>query len=81
MDSLDVNQRLDAIESDLEWLMSGVKRLTGIRYKEILVSGTEAARLLDVTPATITRYLHIGKLDKVTIGGSTGIRLSQIMAL
>ena len=81
METMDVYQRLDAIESDLDWIMNGVKRMTGIRYKEILVSGLEAARLLDVTPATITRYLRIGRLEKVTIGGSTGIPLSQIMSL
>lgn len=81
METRDVNQRLDAIESDLDWILNGVKRMTGVKYKEILVSGIEAARLLNVTPATITRYIRIGKLDKVTIGCSTGIRLSQIMEL
>ena len=81
METRDVNQRLDAIESDLDWILNGVKRMTGVKYKEILVSGIEAARLLNVTPATITRDIRIGKLDKVTIGCSTGIRLSQIMEL
>lgn len=81
METKDLAKRLDAIEDELGWLMQGFKRIKGVKSKEILVSGIEAARLLDVTPATITRYVRIGKLDKVTIGGSTGIRLSQIMEL
>ena len=44
----------------------------------VIVSCKEAARLLGVSPKTVSMMLRDGRLDKSTIGGSTGIRLSQI---
>lgn len=46
---------------------------------EVLVSCTEAARLLNKSPNTITRMLREGRLHRATIGTSCGIRLSEIL--
>lgn len=46
--------------------------------REVLVSCTEAARLLGKTPATISKMLFDGRLHKTTLGASTGIKLSEI---
>lgn len=45
---------------------------------EVVVSCTEAARLLGVTPKTISSMIKDGRLKKVKIEDSTGIRLSEI---
>lgn len=45
---------------------------------EVLVTCTEAARLLGVKANTVTRMLKEGRLHRTTIDGSTGIRLSEI---
>lgn len=45
---------------------------------DVVVSCTESARLLGVTPKTISAMIRDGRLTKVTIDGSTGIRLSEI---
>ena len=44
----------------------------------VLVSCSEAARLLGVSATTITAMLKQNRLHKVRIGKSTGIRLSEI---
>ena len=46
---------------------------------EILVSCTEAARLLGISRNTITNMLREGRLHRTTIGQSSGIRLSEIL--
>ena len=46
--------------------------------EEILVSCTEAARLLGVTPPTISAMIKDHRLIKKTIGISTGISLREI---
>ena len=45
---------------------------------EVLITCTEAARLLGVNINTVTRMLKEGRLHRATIGESTGIRLSEI---
>lgn len=47
---------------------------------EVLVTCTEAARLLGVNNNTITRMLKEGRLHRSVIDGSTGIRLSEVLA-
>ncbi len=47
---------------------------------EVLVTCTEAARLLGVNNNTITSMLKEGRLHRSVIGGSTGIRLSEVLA-
>ena len=47
-------------------------------FNDVLVSCTEAARLLGKTPKTISMMLRDGRLKKVTLGKSTGIRLSDL---
>lgn len=49
--------------------------------REILVSCTEAARLMGVTRKTVSVMVAQGRLKKITIGESTGIRLSDINPL
>lgn len=44
----------------------------------ILVSCNEAARLLGKSPTTISTMIREKRLTKVTVGPSTGIRLSEI---
>lgn len=46
---------------------------------EVLVSCTEAARLLGISRNTITNMLREGRLHRATIGQSSGIRLSEIL--
>ena len=48
---------------------------------EVLVSCNEAARLLGRNPSTISEIIREKRLEKVTIGRSTGIRLSEIKRL
>ena len=45
---------------------------------EVLVSCNEAARLLGRNPSTVSEMIREKRLEKVTIGRSTGIRLSEI---
>ena len=52
-----------------------------VRPPEILVSCSEAARLLRVTPQTISAMIRQHRLHKTTIGASTGIRLSEIRSI
>ena len=47
---------------------------------EVLVTCTEAARLLGVNNNTITRMLKEGRLHRSVIDGSAGIRLSEVLA-
>lgn len=47
---------------------------------EVLVTCTEAARLLGVNNNTITSMLKEGRLHRSVIDGSTGIRLSEVLA-
>lgn len=44
----------------------------------VLVSGNEAARLLGVSSASVSKMIKQHRLTKVTIGCSTGIRLSEV---
>lgn len=46
--------------------------------EDVLVSCTEAARILGKTPGTISAWLRQGKIRKTTIGVSTGIRLRDL---
>lgn len=48
------------------------------REDTIIISCKEAARLLDVSQKTISMMLRDGRLKKITIGGSTGVSLSDI---
>lgn len=49
--------------------------------RDVIVSCREAARLLGKTPATISTMIREKRLSKVTIDGSTGIKLSEIQGL
>lgn len=69
----DVLSRLSRIEEMLTLLTH--------RAEDILVSCTEASRLLGKTRVTISKMIREKRLNKVTIGESTGIRLSDIIAI
>lgn len=73
--------RLDAMTDELARVTDGLEAAITKRYDNILVSCTEAARHLECTPNTISMMLKDGRLDKVTIGQSTGIRYSDILAI
>lgn len=64
----------------LEHVMDELSAIVNSQSEEevILVSCKEAARLLGVTPKTISMMLRDGRLKKTTIGGSTGILLAAI---
>lgn len=75
---------MDYLEAKIDQIADGVGRLERAileRDRNILVSCNEAARHLKVSPATISRWVSIGKVEKVTIDGSSGIRMSQIEEL
>ncbi len=70
-------------ELNLCRLEKAVDELTKVAYggesdKDIIVSCTEAARLLGKSTVTVSRMIKEGRLSKTTIGDSTGIRLSEI---
>lgn len=54
-------------------------QLIGKITPDVLVSCTEAARLLHRSPNTISKMLRDGRLRRTTIGISSGIRLSDIL--
>lgn len=56
-----------------------LRRYNNLRDEgEVIISCTEAARLLGKTKQTIATYIKQGRLHKVTVGRSTGIRLKEI---
>ena len=65
------------------WLCRIETRLSAIEERlsssdDVLVSCSEASRLLGKTRTTISAMIREKRLNKVTIGESTGIRLSDI---
>lgn len=48
-------------------------------YPQVLISNMEAARLLGVSYATISKWLSTGRLTRRVIGESTGLLLSEVM--
>lgn len=49
--------------------------------EDVVVSCTEAARLLHRTPPTISQWIKEGRLHKVARGASVGILLKEIREL
>ena len=74
-----MEQALGDIAVRLERAVSGLEESLNKRDDNILISCVEAARLLGHAPNTITRMINEGRLHKVTLGRSTGIRLSELM--
>ena len=73
--------RLERITTELSAITAGLEQSIKDRDRDILVSCTEAARLLGRSTKTISMMLCDGRLHKTTIGRSTGIRLSDIWEL
>lgn len=76
MDSRDFEHNLCRLEKIVD-------ELTKVAYckesdKDIIVSCTEAARLLRRSKKTVSMMVRDGRLKKVTIGESRGILLSSI---
>ena len=68
----------------LERIEAGVSLITDMlsnRDDDVLVSCTEASRLLGKSKTTISTMIREKRLEKVTIGDSTGIRLSDVLEL
>lgn len=72
-----MNEILNIINR-LEYSVSALER-TLARDENILLSCNEAARHIGCTNCTVTRMLKEGRLHRVTIGTSSGIRLSEVM--
>ncbi len=68
------------IVNRLESSVSALER-TLARDENILLSCNEAARHIGCTNSTVTRMLKEGRLHRVTIGASSGIRLSEVMKI
>lgn len=73
MGQRETQRRLEHIMDELRDIISGQEH-----EDTVIISCKEAARLLDVSTKTISMMLRDGRLKKITIGGSTGISLSQI---
>ena len=77
----DIATRLEKAVVELTIVTDGLASAIKERDYGILVSCTEAARLLGKTKVTISTMIREKRLTKVTIGESTGIRLSEIMEI
>lgn len=78
MSSDSITERLDLIASELSSINAGLKKAVKDRDRGVLVSCKEAARLLGKSTKTVSAMVCDGRLKKITIGESTGIRLSDI---
>lgn len=58
--------------------LDGIIEKMALADHEVLVSCTEAARLMGVTTTTVSKMIREHRLRKVTLGFSTGIRLSDV---
>lgn len=79
-----MTQQEEMFSAKLDFVLDGLTRLEVAikeRFRNILVSCNEAARHLKCTPNTVSKMLADGRLKKTTIGGSTGIRYSDILDL
>lgn len=79
IDESTLDSLIGAVRANNDKLECIISKLTG--GEVVLVSCNEAARLLGVTPPTITNMIRRHRLTKVTIGNSTGIRLSDIRSI
>ena len=66
------------LRSRIDALMESLERFNSDRFSDVLISCKEAARLLGKTTPTISRMIRDGRLNRTTIDGSTGIRLSEV---
>ena len=65
----------------IDTLISELERYNSKFDTDVIVSCTEAARLLRRTPPTISQMLRDGRLHRKTIGNSSGILLSEIRSI
>ena len=63
--------RIEALTRELERYNAGLD-------EDIIVTCTEAARLLGKTKATISAWIKCGKIHKTARGRSVGILLSEV---
>lgn len=78
---MEMNDEVLTLLCRIETTLSLLEPLLSRRDDDILVSCTEASRLLGKTKTTISMMIREKRLNKVTIGGSTGIRLSEILKM
>lgn len=79
---------MDIKEEYLDWIVCQMKKnnemvetILGIleeKDRNVLVSCSEAARLLGVTPTAISLMIKQNRLHKIRLEKSTGIRLSDV---
>ena len=69
-----VGEIIAEIMADLDELRASYERDC---YEELL-NGKEAARYLNVTPQTISKYVREGRLHKISNGVTYGIRKSEL---
>ena len=75
---------LDAINDivrDNNKMLERIEKKMLAKDDDVLVSCTEAARILGVNRSTVASMIGQRRLTKVTIGLSTGIRLSQVRSI
>ena len=77
IDSLALDRLAEAVKETNQKLEKYILRARDAD-RDVLVSCKEAARILGITPSTISMMLKQHRLKKTSIGGSTGIRLSEI---
>lgn len=67
-----------------DYVEGAVRRLTEELQRrvlpDVLISCAEAARILKVNPSTISNYVKQKRIVKRTIGGVTGLLLSDVMS-
>ena len=78
---MEIEKKLERIISDVGNISNNIEKFikrSNDADKNVLIACKEAARILGVAPGTISVMIKQGRLHKVTIGESTGIRLSEI---
>lgn len=71
---------MEEVIARLERIADTLERAVRPGDEEVLVSGVEAARLLGRSENAVSRMVKDGRLHRVTLGASTGIRLSEVLA-
>ena len=71
-------ETIELSAQDRERMDTLIELIERNQRNDIIVSCTEAARLIGRSKKTVSMMIRDGRLRKVTIGESTGIRLSDI---
>ena len=69
------------ISESIRFLTNELGEFNSIIKNNVLVSCTEAGRLLGVSVVSISRWIRAGRLKKTKLGDTTGILLGDILEL